>query len=40
MELVVEDVHDPGGEEGRPANEDQAGDMDMCHDVGVPMYIY
>ena len=40
MELVVEDVHDPGGEEGRPPNEDQADDMGLCHNVGVTMHIY
>ena len=40
MELVVEDVHDPGGEEGRPPDDDQIDDMGLCHDVGVPMHIY
>ena len=30
MELVVEDVHDRGKEEGRPADNDQVGDMGLC----------
>ena len=40
MELVVEDVHDPGGEEGNPPNDDHVDDMGLCHLVGVPMHIY
>ena len=30
MDLVVEDVHDPGGEECSPPNDDQAGDLGPC----------
>ena len=40
MNLVVEDVHDPGGEEGRPPDDDQASDLGLCHLVGVTMHIY
>ena len=40
MELVVDDVHNPGGEEGCPPNDDQADDMGLCQLVGVPMHIY
>ena len=40
MEIVVDDVHDPGGKEGGPSDDDQAGDLGLCHDVGVPMHIY
>ena len=40
MKLVVEDVHDPGGEEGRPPDDDHVGDLGLCHDVGVTMHIY
>ena len=40
MELVVEDVHDPGGEESSPPNDDHVEDMVPCHLVGVPMHIY
>ena len=40
MYLVVEDVHDPGGEEGHPSNDDHAGDLGLCQIVGVSMDIY
>ena len=28
--LVVEDVHDPGEEEGHPADDDHVGDLGLC----------
>ena len=40
MEFVVEDVHDPGGEEGSPPDDDQVGDLGLCELMGVPMHIY
>ena len=40
MDLVEENVHYPGREEGRPPDDDYVGDMGLCHDVGVPMHIY
>ena len=40
MELIVDDVHDPGGEEGCPPDDDQAGYLGLCQLMGVPMHIY
>ena len=40
MDLVVEDVNDPGGEEGRPPDDDHGGDLGLCQLVGVSMNIY
>ena len=40
MDLVVDDVHDPGGEEGRPPDDDHGVDLGLCQLVGVSMHIY
>ena len=40
MDLVVNDVHDIGGEKGRPPNDDHAGDLGLSQIVGVSMHIY
>ena len=40
MDLVVEDVHHPGGEEGHPSDDDHGGDLVSGHLVGITMDIY
>ena len=39
MDLVVEDVHHPGGEEGHPSDDDYGGDLVSGHLVGITMDI-